>query len=100
MVKSTEEPPLVRENRILSVRLSLAAAWTKFLLYAYDTLLHHGVSYRAIPEWKDKGGLLPAALDKHGTLEEGRVKILTYIERLTNGLTAAVRRKYLRPLNS
>lgn len=86
---------LRKDNRILQVRLSLAQAWATFQQYAYDVLLHHRINYRDTPEYKDKDKLLDAKLDNAGTLEAGQAKIITYIQRLTNGLTALVRRKHI-----
>jgi hypothetical protein len=95
---TSDEDPLVLDNRILAVRLSLAQAWIKVLLQAYDALLHYGINYRTLKEWKDWGAQLAPNLDNHGTLEDGRAKIMNYIERLGNGITAAVRRKHMRPV--
>jgi hypothetical protein len=86
------ENPLVTENRIMGIRLTLAQAWAKLLMYAYDALLHHGVNYRQLPEYKDTSAL-DVALDDKTSMEQGRGKVMGYLERLTNGITAAVRRK-------
>lgn len=85
---------LATENRILSVRLNLAQAFTSMWLRAYDALLSHSINVRDLNEYKDTT-LLDRGL-KEGSLEEGRGSILEYIKRVESGIVAAIRRKTMR----
>lgn len=81
---------LVKENRLLNLRLQLSQAFFGLLEQGFDALLHHGVNYRLLPSYSDK-----AVLDEANRvgLEEGRTLVLTWIERVRNDIAAAVRRK-------
>jgi hypothetical protein len=94
-----QEHPLVVENRILQTRLRLAQAFNGLMQAAFDALLTHGVNYRTLPEYKDDG-LLDAALGNGVTIERGEANIMSWIERATNGISAAIRRKRFRRLDS
>ena len=83
----------VEANRLLTVRLRLAAAFQTMWITAYDALLHHEVNVRELPEYKDDGHL-NAALD--GDLTEGEGHIMAYLQKVTSGITAAIRRKSFR----
>jgi hypothetical protein len=93
--KTTER--LMEENRVLSIRLTLAQAWAAFLQFAYDTLLSFGINYRNMPTYQDT-----AALDEanDATPEEGHAGIMGWIGRIERDLVAAVRRKGLKLLSS
>lgn len=91
--------PHVQENAILHTRLNLAMAFQQLLHTAYDALLTHGVNYRSLPEYKDST-LLDEALGNDTNIQTGQAKIMAYIERVRNGINAAVRRKGLRRLDS
>lgn len=81
---------LVKENRLLSLRLQLAQAFFGLLEQGYDALLHHGVNFRLLPSYANS-----PALDEANEMswEAGRTHVLTWIERVRNDITAAVRRK-------
>ena len=89
---------LNRENRKLGIRLQLAQAFVGMLTRAYDALLHHGVNYRDLKEYKDN----TAILDEAGSLPitEGRSRFLSWMARVESGITAAIRRKTFRRLDS
>lgn len=91
------EHPLVQENRILQVRLTLAQAFLGMMHTAYDALLHHSINYRNLPEYSDST-LLDKALGNGVSVEEGKGGVMGYIERVTNGIAAAIRRKGFRKL--
>lgn len=78
------------KDRHLAVRLSLAQAALRLWEHAYDALLHHGVNFRTLPEYHDTTYLDAA---RKGSVTEGQSNILRWIERLTSGIHAAVRRK-------
>lgn len=81
------DPP--KEKAALSARMIMAQAFAKMLLHAYDALLHFSVNYRNLPAYKDQ------TLLEEGeklVVVEGRNKYLLWIERLTNAISAAVRR--------
>ncbi len=74
----------------MGVRLTLAQAWVGFLNFAYDALLHHGVNYRNLREYKESTELDDA---QKLPMTEGRNKITQWLERLQNSISAAIRRK-------
>lgn len=94
-----EEHPLVTENRILQTRLRLAQAFNTFMQTAYDALLHYQINYRNLPEYKDSE-LLDDALGNGVSVDKGEGKIMQWIERATKGISAAIRRKSFRRLDS
>lgn len=80
-------------ERLLSVRLQLAHAFTSMWLRAYDALLSYSINVRDLKEYKDTS-LLDRGLA--GDLETGRGLILEYIKRVESGIAAAIRRKQMR----
>lgn len=84
---------LQQENRVLTLRLSLAHAFIKMLRQAYDALRYHGVDYQTLPTFKNADALDEA--DKL-PLEQGRRHMLGWLERVQHDITAAVRRKQMR----
>ncbi len=88
-----EAATLRKEVTILGIRLTLAQAWIDFFRHAYDALLTHGVNYRTLPEYKDSTELDDA---QDLPVQAGREKIITWIGRLKNAVSAAVRRKGFR----
>lgn len=98
--KKTEgEHPLVKENRILNVRIRLAQYFQTMLVTAFDALLHHGVNYRDLPEYQDSD-LLDKALGNGVDVAQGESAIVKWIERVNSGIRAAIRRKQFRRLDS
>lgn len=89
--------PLVQENRILAIKLSLAKAWIGLWIHAFDAMVTHRINIRSLPEYKDPDGLLDQAY--RGDLEHGQERVLLYLERCRNGLTAAVRRSTFRKVD-
>lgn len=73
----------------------MANAATEMYRRAYDALLHHGINFMSLPEYKNDT-LLDEA-DKL-VIQEGRSKYLLWIERVCNGIDAAVRRKQFKVL--
>lgn len=65
---------------------------------AYDALLHHSINYRNLPEYKDPDDRLEKALGNGVSVEEGKEGVMGYIERVSNGIAAAIRRKAFRKL--
>jgi hypothetical protein len=85
-----KDHPLVRENRLLQIRLNLAQAFIGLWRRAYDALLVHGVNVRALPEF-DETAKLDAAIE--GGIEHGQEGVMRYLETVEGGLKAAIRRK-------
>lgn len=81
---------------MLGIRLMMAHAYCKMYERGYDALLAFGINFRSLPEYKDST-LLDEA-DKL-VITEGRNKYLLWIERVCNGIDAAVRRKQFRIVN-
>lgn len=96
---SIDEDPLVTENRILNIRIRLAQYFQTMLISAFDALLHHGVNYRELPEYKDSE-LLDQALGNGVDVAKGEPMVVKWIERVHSGIKAAIRRKQIRKLNS
>lgn len=74
----------------LGVRLTLAQAWVGFLNFAYDALLHHGVNYRSLKEYKNSTELDDA---QKLPLSKARDTITMWLGRLQSAIHAATRRK-------
>ena len=89
--KKNNKDPLVEENRVLSVRVSLGQSFLTMWMTAYDALLSHNINVRDLKEYKDTS-LLDAGMAQ-GSLEDGRGSILEYIKRVESGIVAAIRRK-------
>lgn len=68
----------------------MAQAYVQMQEKAFDALLYHGVNYRLIPEYRDQ-----TLIDEARTLAvlQGRQKVLLWLERVENGIAAAIRRK-------
>ena len=93
------EHPLVKENRILNIRIRLAQYFQTMMVAAFDALLHHGVNYRELPEYKD-ADLLDKALGNGVDVAQGEPALVKWIERVHSGIKAAIRRKQFRRLDS
>lgn len=89
---NNNEHPLIQDNRVLSVSLSIAQAWVQFFIKAYDALLHHNINYRQLPEFKDPKGLMRGAMNDAESMEKGQSKFLEYLENLGSAIDAAIRR--------
>lgn len=72
------------------IRLTLAQAWINFYQYAYDALMHHGVNFKVLREYRDST-VLDDAQDM--PLTEARNVITEYLGKVRNAIRAAVRRK-------
>jgi hypothetical protein len=71
----------------------MAQAYGQMKCVAYDALLHHGINYRDLPAYKDTTLLAEA---EGLVLAEGRAKYMLWMERITNAIDAAIRRKTFR----
>ena len=88
--------PDADDREVLAARMVMAQAFAQLVLKGFDALLHFGINYRELPSYKDQT-LLEAA-DKL-VLLEGRNKYLLWIERVSNSIDAAVKRKQFRLLS-
>lgn len=79
-----------QEVHTLGTRLTLAQAWVGFLNFAYDALLHHGINYRSLKEYKNSTELDDA---QKLPVTAARDKIVTWLGRLQSAISAAARRK-------
>lgn len=79
-----------KEVHIQGVRLTLAQAWVAFLHKAYDALLFHGVNYRTLKDYANSTELDDA---NKLPITQARDKIVMWLRRLENSISAAVRRK-------
>lgn len=84
------------ELRVSQTRLTMVEAFVKFLMEAFDALLHHNVNYRNLPEYSDQ-----TLLDEAHTLplREGALSYHRWLERMTHAVRAAIRRKHFRDVN-
>lgn len=87
---------LRKENTTQKIRLALAEKWVAFLNMAYDAFKTHGVDYQKSELYKDTSHL-DEALEL--PLQEGRNKIIHWLDRLASDVSAMVRRKSIRPVN-
>jgi hypothetical protein len=79
-----------KDVEVMGIRLTLAQAWVGFLSFAYDALLHHGVNYRSLKDYKDSTELDDA---QKMPISQARDKIVTWLGRLQSSIHAATRRK-------
>ncbi|MCC5780553.1 hypothetical protein H7H48_15940 [Nitratireductor sp. B36] len=79
-----------KDVETLGIRLTLAQAWVGFLNFAYDALLHHGINYRSLKEYKDSAELDDA---QKLPVSQARDKIVGWLGRLQSAINAAARRK-------
>lgn len=72
-------------------RLLMAKTAYKFLLEAYDALLHHGVNFKSLPEWQQDYD----RLDEIAKLpfKRGVQEYISWMGRVSNAVRAKVRRK-------
>lgn len=81
---------LERENREQAVKLNILYAFIEMLRKGYDALLHHGVNYQNLPEYKrDK----PLDHMQGRPLKEAQAEAISWIGRVQSGIAAAIRRK-------
>ena len=75
------------------IRLSMFERWVDFWQRAYEALLHHGVNFRTLKEYRDT-----EILDKAAAMppEQGRNLVVRYINNLISAVDAAARRKQLK----
>ncbi len=78
------------ELRNAGSRLSIAYAFIDLLRTAYDALLHHGVNYQNLPEYKADSPLND--LGKY-PIEEVKVRSIGWIGKVKHAIEAQVRRK-------
>lgn len=87
-----EVAKLRKEVSVQGIRLLLAQAWIDLYTFGYDALLHYGVNFRDLPEYKesipDEAMKLPVS--------EARNQIVMWMGRLKSAINAAVRRKGFR----
>ena len=90
-------PDLEQQLRVANVRLTMAQAFVRMLETAFDALLHHGVNYRNLPEYKDE-----TLLDEARTLplSAGQASYHKWMERVESAIRAAIRRKGFKDVNS
>lgn len=86
---SEEVGKLRKELNIQGIRLTLAQMWIDLYTRGYDALLHYGVNFRDLPEYKES---IPDDAMKM-PVTEARNTIEKWMARLKNSLAAAVRRK-------
>lgn len=79
---------------VLLARLVSAQALNQFLLNAHMALKAHGVDFMSLPEWQDQTEIDEALTLKNPMRAQDR--IVSYIGRMENALSAAVRRKQMR----
>lgn len=75
---------------ILEVRVTLAQLWVGLYTKAYDALLHYGVNFRELPEYKDD-----TTIDEVQDLPitQARNRLTGWIGKVHNGIEAAIKRK-------
>ncbi|MDG4856412.1 hypothetical protein [Mesorhizobium sp. WSM4982] len=78
------------EKEDLVARLMGAQMLTRFVLRGYSAQVSYGVNFMDLPEWKDM-----AALEEAYKLRPyaAQWKVVAWMERLDNALSAAIRRK-------
>lgn len=87
-------PDLLQENALLQFRLTMAQAFARMLLKAYDALLTWGVNFRTLPTYAEMEDV--AEKVNQSSMERGRERFHAWIERLESDIHAAVRRKQFR----
>lgn len=80
----------LREHK---TRLVMAYAFIDLLRTAYSALLHHGVNYQTLPEYKRDSPL--DDLTKH-PIEDVKMRAIKWMERVKHDIEAHVRRKGFR----
>lgn len=86
---SKELAELRKEVNLQGVRLTLAQAWINLYTRGYDALLHYGVNFKDLREYKDE--FPNDAMDMPVT--QARNVFVTWMGRLESAIHAAVRRK-------
>jgi hypothetical protein len=81
---------LRKENRLQAVKLNILYAFIGVLRRGYDALLHHGVNYQSLPEYK-----MDRPLDdmRGKALSAAQSDAITWLGRLESAIAAAIRRK-------
>ena len=81
---------LSKDNRELKTKLTILYAFIDLLRRGYDALLHFGVNYQSLPEYKRD-----APLDRleGKPLDQARNEAVSWIGGVISGIDAAVRRK-------
>ena len=90
----TDQLVELREDlRVMGIRITLAQAWLDLIHFAYDALLHYGVNYKDLPEYKNTDAVDAA---QKMPISKGRDIILHWLSRAKSGINAAIRRKQLK----
>lgn len=74
---------------LTEIRLLIAERWIKLLRQAYAALLHHGINFYVLKEYLE--GYPEDA--ETAQPEKTRVRIFEWIEGISSGIRAAIRRK-------
>lgn len=80
---------LRKEVNVQGIRLTLAQLWIGLYSKAYDSLLHYGVNFKDLREYKED---YPDGAEKL-PINQGRTEISHWIKKVENAIKAAVRRK-------
>lgn len=81
---------LTKKNREQAVKLNILYAFIDLLRRGYDALLHYGVNYQDLPEYKrDK----PLDHMQGRPLGEAQQEAISWIGKVQTGIAAAIRRK-------
>lgn len=80
-------------EEVLRVRISLAQAFAQMITKGYDALLHYGINFRDLPEYRDS-----KLIDEGSRLSllRGQEKYMEWMKRVENGIRAAINRKTFR----
>lgn len=84
---------LQKTNTELSTKLNLAYAFIDMLRRGYNALLHHSINYQSLPEYTNDSPL--DDLSKK-PLDQVNAEAMTWMQRVKNGIEAAIRRKGFR----
>lgn len=80
---------LRKEVHAQGIRLTLAQGWINLYVRAYDALLHYGINFKTLREYKEKY--------PHGAenlpLSQSRDKYVSWFGRIESAISAAIRRK-------
>lgn len=80
---------LRKEVNAQGIRLTLAQGWINLYVKAYDALLHYGINFKSLREYKEKY--------PHGAenlpLTQSRDKFVSWFGRIESAIAAAIRRK-------
>ena len=84
---------LQKENRLHKTKLTILYGFIQMLRNGYDALLHHGVNYQDLPEYKRTSALD----DLEGKpLHEAQMDAVKWFQNIKSAVSAAIRRKQLK----